>query len=554
LPWFLVDASSGKTVASGKTEALPYDLLSGDAPQVADFSSFRKSGSYYILVGDRRSPSFRIGADVLSGLALDSLKYFYRSRSGVELKKEFAGATWAREAGHLTDSKVAAFGGADAQGKAWEGYDFLVDGSGGWYDAGDFGKYVVNGGISVWTLQDAYERSPASFKDGQLGIPESGNGRPDILDEARWELEFMLRMQIPEGKKLAGMCFHKLHDRKWSSMPCALPATLDNNIAGKDGWSWGRFAYEPTTAATLNLAACAAQAARLWAPLDEAFSRRCLDAARAAWKAARENPALLAGNVPGDGGGNYDDKEVADEFFWAAAELFATTGEDEYSAFLKASPCWKAIPGLDGRGPSAMSWSDTAALGAISLLSSRQAKLAAPDRAALAAQLLAAADRYLEAAGRNAYGAPIGAEGYLWGSNSIVLNDAIVLALAYDLTKKAPYRDAVLGSMDYILGYNALRRSFVTGYGACPPLHPHHRVWANDPDSGFVAPPPGVLAGGPDKSVEDPEMKAAGLSGLPIAKRYVDLLGSFATNEVAINWNAPLAWVSGWLCRQYGGK
>ena len=143
--------------------------------------------------------------------------------------------------------------------------------------------------------------------------------------------------------------------------------------------------------------------------------------------------------------------------------------------------------------------------------------------------------------------------GFVWGSNSGILNNAIILALAYDATGKAPYRDVVGRAMDYLLGYNALRKSFITGYGINPVLHPHHRLWANDPESGFVAPPPGVVAGGPNRDIQDPEMKAAGLSGLPIAKRYLDRIGSFATNEVCINWNAPLAWVSNWLNIQYGG-
>ena len=104
------------------------------------------------------------------------------------------------------------------------------------------------------------------------------------------------------------------------------------------------------------------------------------------------------------------------------------------------------------------------------------------------------------------------AAGFLWGSNGGILNNAIILAVAYDLTKKAAYRDAVTRAMDYLLGYNGLRKSFVTGYGTYPVSHPHHRVWANDPDSGYVAPPPGVVAGGPNKNIQDPEMKSAHLS------------------------------------------
>jgi endoglucanase len=553
LPWTVSDAASGNAVASGMTSPGVADLLTGDTLHVADFSAVTRPGSYYLTIGEAKSPVFRIGDDIMKGLSVDALKYFYRTRSGIELKPEFAGATWARDAGHLSDAKVAAFAGTDAQGRKWDGGGLYVNGLGGWYDAGDFGKYVVNGGISVWTLQNAYERNPAAYKDGQLDIPESGNTYPDILDEARWELDFMLRMQIPAGNPMAGMVFHKLHDRKWSGVPSALPTEMDNNLELKDDCSTGRFAYEPTTAATLNLAACAAQAARLWAAFDPGFSARCLTAAKTAWAAARANPIALAGNVPGDGGGNYEDGTVSDEFYWAAAELFASTGDPEYLSFLKSSPYWTAFPGLDPGKTSAMSWADTAALGDISLLSA-SSKLGPSDRAFLEAQLIATADRYLDEVSKPGYGAPLEPSGYVWGSNSGVLNNAIVLALAYDATKKEAYRAAVAGAMDYLLGYNALRRSFVTGYGTYAASHPHHRIWADDPDSGYVAPPPGVVVGGPDKSLEDPEMKAAGLSGQPMARRYLDIIGSFATNEVAINWNAALAWVANWLDIRLGGR
>jgi endoglucanase len=200
-----------------------------------------------------------------------------------------------------------------------------------------------------------------------------------------------------------------------------------------------------------------------------------------------------------------------------------------------------------------MNWSDTAALGTLTLVAATS-KLEKADRASLESQIVATADRYLDEAAKVGYGAPIDSSGYVWGSNSGILNNAIILAVAYDATKKAAYRNAVVRAMDYLLGYNGLRKSFITGYGTYSVNHPHHRVWANDPDSGYVAPPPGVVAGGPNKNIQDPEMKSAHLSGASISKRYVDLIGSFASNEVCINWNAPLAWVANWLNLQYGGK
>jgi endoglucanase len=549
LPWELFEAKGGGRVARGSTRPGAYDLLSGDNLRVADFSSFKKEGEYYIVIDGNRGPNFRIAADLLDGLRAESLKYFYRSRSGIELKAEYAGSTWARPAGHLSDAEVAVFDGVDAQGKKWDSYDFLVNGSGGWYDAGDFGKYVVNGGISVWTLQNAYERAPARFADGPLLIPESGNGYPDILDEARWELEFMLNMQIPEGQALAGMSFHKLHDRVWANMPSDIPAEYDNNLEREDGCARGRFAYEPTTAATLNLAACAAQASRLWSPLDAAFARRCLAAARTAYAAARAHPDLLAGNVPGDGGGNYDDREVSDEFYWAAAELYAATGEAAFLQDLKASRYWTKFPGLEAGSANSMGWAGTAALGTITLVSAAT-NLPKADRSALRAQIVATADRYLAEAAKAGYGVPMDYSGFVWGSNGGILNNAIILAIACDITGKPAYRDGTVRALDYLLGYNGLRRSFITGFGSFPSAHPHHRVWANDRDAGYVGPPPGIVVGGPNKNIEDPEMKSARVSSLPIAKRYLDVLGSFATNEVCINWNAPLVWVVDWLSRR----
>jgi endoglucanase len=533
LDWWLIDPKTMLTVAGGKTSPGVDDPLSGDTVHAVDFSSFSKEGSYVLIVDNKESSVFRIANDIMGGLAKDSLEYFYRDRSGLELLPEYAGKLWARPAGHLSDAKTPVFG------KVAD----MVDGLGGWYDAGDYGKYVVNGGIAVWTLQDAYERNPSAFKDGDQAIPENRNGFPDILDEARWELAFMLHMQIPSGQELAGMAYHKLHDLNWSGVPSPLP----ENFEGE------RYAYEPSTAATLNLSACAAQASRLWRSLDPSFAAACLAAAKAAWKAALANPSLIAGNVPGSGGGNYDDPTVSDDFYWAAAELFATTGDKEYLDYIKASPYFAAFPGLEAKAASSMSWGDTAGLGTLSLALAKGAlPQAESDR--LRAQIASTADRYLKTEAANGYGVPLDKAGYVWGSSSLVLNNALILALAYDFTGKEPYRKGVVAAMDYILGRNSLNKSFVSGYGADPLSNPHHRLWANDPESGYPVPPPGLLAGGPNASIQDPAMEKEKLIDRPIAKRYLDSIESFATNEIAINWNAPLVWISSWLDQQYGTK
>jgi endoglucanase len=534
--WALVDDATGRMVYAASTGPPVTDAASGDTLQVADFTGFDTPGTYRLLINDAVSAPFTIGEVPYAGLAVDAARYFYLSRSGIELLPEFAGPDHARPAGHLSDDAVTCYRGTDADGVAWPGCAYTLDASGGWYDAGDYGKYVVNGGISVWTLQNLQERRSGAFPDGSLGLPESGNGVGDLLDEARWQMAWLLSMQVPEGHPQAGMAHHKLHDLAWEGMPLLPPTVVDDDPTFEG--PHGRYLYPPSTAATFNLAATAAQCARVWRDLDAEFAARCLHAAERAFRAGVEEPVALAGNTPGAGGGNYDDGQVADERFWAAAELYLTTGDPRYADAMRATPYLTGFGGL-GRD-TAMTWGDTAALGALSLIL-HEADV--PEVATLRAQLLRTADGYLEVIATEGYRVPI--RTYVWGSNSSVLNNAIVLAYAHDLTGDETYLHGVLESMDYLLGRNALAFSFVSGYGERAMTNPHHRFWANEAD--WPPPPPGVVAGGPNAAPSDPTALAHATPGAGPARRYVDLRGSWSTNEVTINWNAPLVWVAAYL-------
>jgi beta-glucosidase len=534
--WALIDDATGRMVYAASTGPPVVDAASGDSLQVADFTGFDTPGRYRLQINDVVSAPFAIGEVPYASLAIDAARFFYLSRSGIELLPAHAGPDHARPAGHLSDDAVTCYRGTDADGVVWPGCDYTLDVAGGWYDAGDYGKYVVNGGISVWTLLNLHERLPGAFPDGSLRLPESGNGVSDLLDEARWQMAWLLSMQVPEGQPQAGMAHHKLHDLEWEGIPL-LPPTIFDNDPNFEGHA-GRYLYPPSTAATFNLAATAAQCARVWRDLDADFAERCLRAAERAFRAGVEEPIALAGNTPGAGGGNYDDGRIADERFWAAAELYLTTGDPRYADALRATPYLGSFAGL-GRDTS-MTWGDTAALGALSLIL-HDADLGAV--ATLREQLLRTADGYLEVIAREGYRVPI--RTYAWGSNSSVLNNAIVLAYAHDLTGDAAYLHGVLESMDYLLGRNALAFSFVSGYGERAMTNPHHRFWAHEGD--WPPPPPGVVAGGPNASPSDPTaLEHATLDAGP-ARRYVDLRGSWSTNEVTINWNAPLVWVAAYL-------
>jgi endoglucanase len=533
--WSLVNAETNETVSGGLTTVGRFDSASGDTVQMVDFSDVTTPGMYVLVVDNIRSAPFRIGSDLYTNLKTDALTYFYLNRSGIELEEQYAG-DWARQAGHITDAEVPCFSGRDADGVEWEGCDYTLNVRGGWYDAGDYGKYVVNGGISAWTLLNLYEAMPDAYSDGSLSIPENANNVPDILDEARWEVEFLLNMQVPQGEPLAGMVHHKMHDRRWSGLPLLPPTEVDNADTRN-----GRFLFPPSTAATLNVSAVAAQCARIWRTIDSTFSARCLEAAERAWVAANANPELYAGNTPGEGGGNYGDTDVSDEFFWAAAELYITTGDAQYREFLTGARYFKQFPGNDSNLVSAMNWNETAALGTLSLVLVPN-ELPENMLADLRQQIAEAADRYLSVMNREGYRVSLTEDRYYWGSNSDVLNNAIVLAYAYNLTNDVRYLNGVIESMDYILGRNAMSFSYVSGYGTTFLQHPHHRFWANQPENGFPPPPPGAVAGGPMGNPPDP-VAMEKLTDTPPAKSYIDDIGSYSTNEITINWNSPLAWV-----------
>ncbi|MFD0307353.1 glycoside hydrolase family 9 protein [Streptomyces sp. NPDC127119] len=539
LNWQLRSAS-GATAASGRTVVHGADTASGESTHVADFSAFRKAGAGFVLVVDGWSSApFDIRANLYDTLRTESLAFFYHQRSGTPIEASLVGPSYARPAGHLGvapnqgDTSVPCQAGV---------CDYTQDVRGGWYDAGDHGKYVVNGGISVWLLVDSFTRAQragtaSALGDSTLRIPERGNGVPDILDEARWELDFLMRMQVPEGKPYAGMAFHKIHDAAWTGIPTR--PELDPQP---------RELHRPSTAATLNLAATAAQCARVFRPYDSTYAKRCLSVARTAWTAAQANPALYAPDSDSTGGGPYNDTQVTDDFYWAATELYAATGERVYRDAVTSSPWHTSADALTATG---FNWADTAALGRLTLATVPNG-LPASDIRRVRASVTAAADGHLATMAGQGYAVPIPANGYVWGSNSQVTNNAIVVATAYALTGQQRYRAGVLESMDYLLGRNTLDLSYVTGYGDTYAKNQHHRFWAHQYDASLPNPPAGSLAGGPNSGLQDPVAQEH-LAGCAPAACYIDDIGSYSTNEVTINWNAPLAWLAAFASERRHG-
>ncbi len=543
LDWKLVD-SAGATVTSGKTKPLGEDKEAGELIHQIDFSAATTPAKGLVLVvGTDKSDPFDIDTTLYERLKYDSLAFYYQQRSGMPIEMPYAAdPKWVRGAGHPGDTKIACAPNS--------GCSYTLDVSGGWYDAGDHGKYVVNGGISVWTLLAWYERtkhlgsSIADYGDGKLNIPEGKNQKPDLLDEVRYELEFLMKMQVPEGQKLAGMAHHKLHQLKWTGIPTA--PDKDNEP---------RYLKPPSTAATLNLAAVAAQAARLFKGVDDAFAAKCLASAERAYAAAEKNPKLFAPGDDKEGGGPYGDIDVTDEKYWAAVELYVTTGKADYQKAMTASPHYLKVPVSAGGGMSSLAWQNVAGLGTVTLVLAPNGLPKADIEKARTA-VVSAATRFQDASLKTGYRVPFASSGgrYPWGSNSFVANNGVILSLAYDLTKKEQFRDGAFDALNYLLGRNPMAKSYVTGYGERPLQNPHHRFWAHQANDQFPVPPPGILSGGPNSGIDDPKAKSAGLGGCAAQKCYIDDIESWSTNEIAINWNAPLVWLAGFADEKSKGK
>lgn len=565
---FYLKDSTGATVYTGKSTYMGYDKDSGDTVHILDFSDFKTNGENYYLetsTGDK-SWNFQIGEELYSNMLYDSLNYFYQNRSGIAIESQYisSGDTSAlsRPAGHNPDNAITEL--------VW-GYtdSYSLDVTGGWYDAGDHGKYVVNGGISLWTMQNMYERAinldtinEDIYGDGALNIPESNNGYPDLLDEARYELEFMFKMIVPEGYKYSGMVHHKIHDDKWTGLATAPTDDTKNRIL-----------KPPTTTATLNVSACSAQAYRLWKGIDDDFASKCLEIAKSTYEKAKEYPNMYAPLDEAIGGGAYGDTDATDEFYWASCELYLATGDQQYYNDMKSSRYFLQVPttltgGEDVNTIGSMDWGNTSALGTLSLAIA-DSNLLENDKSTVKDNILGASDYYINLENSQGYGLPIeqstvyvnagdsssAITGYPWGSNSFVMNNAIIMAYAYDLSNDEKYINGVYSALDYILGRNPLDYSYVTGYGYHSVENPHHRFWSYQADESFPSAPAGVLVGGANSGLQDPWVKG---SGWKVGEKspqlcYMDNIEAWSTNECTINWNVTLSWITGFFT-QNGNK
>lgn len=520
----VVAAEGGRTVFRGALGPPRGGAFSRDTTRAADFSALARPGTYRVVVpGVGASHPFRVAASVHDSLARAALKGFWFQRTDQPLEERWAGP-WHRPVGHPDTSILIHPSAATAPRPAGS----RIRSPGGWYDAGDYNKYIVNSGITTATLLSFYEDFPEYAARLRAGTPDSGDDLPDVLQEALYNLRWMRTMQDPAD----GGVYHKLTEARFSGFVMPERVTAERYVVMK------------STAATLDFAAVMAQAARVLPRAGVANTAQAdslLDAALRAWAWARRNPAVVydqeamnRGFDPDVVTGAYDDRTLDDEFAWAAAELLAATRQDSF---------YTAVAIVPTDSTPLPEWAVVRTLGLYTLVRAGDALPAAAraDLPRIRQLIVRLGNGYARAASTTAYATPMGGgrRDWIWGSSAVAANQGIALVQAYRLTRDPAYLRHALANLDYLLGRNATGYSFVTGFGGKPPMHPHHRPSGAD---GVEAPVPGLLAGGPNPGRQD--RADCTYNDTTWDRAYVDHVCSYASNEIAINWNAPLVYLA----------
>lgn len=490
----VVDEAGGAVVLAGdivdrppppreaKAKPADTDPLSGERVRQLDLAAL-KPGRYHLRVsGLGRSWSFAVGGEAAQQLARTAIRGLLTQRCGCELTA--AVSAFPRPACHVRTWRHGRLvGGIEERwpdGRLEQSNPPLAPDEpsrefhGGHHDAADFDLFAGHL-YGLAKLLAAYEAAPGAWRDGDLGLPESGNGIPDLLDEVAWGLRFYAENQQADGGVPAGRGNDEDYQRnEWLKEGAKEFGTIP---------PFG--VLPPTRSSTGTFAAVAAQFARLIAPYDAARAADLQARAARAWAWAKQD----GGGDWRNTGGAYAALAWPRTLVWAAAELWTTTGVAEYQAYLLAKRGDKATW--------ATTWKDVGELGYVQWPFARCPRPGtdAAYQQELRAAVVKAGDDAVANVERTAYrmGArPDGAGG--WGDMVGGPVHGGLALYAWLLTGERKYLDTASLNADYQLGCNPLGRSFITGVGGRPPAHPELRPWLYDAQG---IPAPGVPVYGP---------------------------------------------------------
>lgn len=497
---FQVKTLDGDVVFEGTASEEIRTRDTGERVRHADFSEVDEPGEYYVEVpGVGRSPDFRIGQDVFDEPLVATLLGLHGQRCGTAVEFEWNDATYSHGVCHEEEA----------------GLDFVPgesgtkDARGGWHDAGDYGRYTVNGAFAVAFVLKAFEDYPDRLKDLELPIPERGGDLPDVLDEARYQLEWLLKMQLSDGS-----ASHKVTAQRFEGT--VLPENDTSPL----------YFVSPGTAATANFAAALALAARVYEPYDAEFAERCLTAAQQAFDFLLAHRDPITPDQSKFSTGGYERLGYDDERAWAAAEIFRTTGDE---AALEEFELLFAELGFTMKRN--FDWDDATNLALVTYLFTDREGRDEATVESIRNMALNVGDGLVEDSLVHGYGRSLSTL-YYWGINGVLARTAFNLAAAYRLEPDPKYLNALTAQVDHLLGRNPYGRSYLTGVGHRPARFPHHRPSM----AGGVA-WPGLLVGGPHATPNN-----EGRDPVPEGLTWEDASDNYWHNEVAINWNTALVY------------
>ena len=526
---------------------------SGKERRIFDFSEITEPGTYTVKAGNATA-DFTVSPAAYEELAQAALTAFYHQRSGMDLDPEIAGQ-WARKGGH-PDTEVLIHASAASDFRP-EGT--VISSPKGWYDAGDYNKYIVNSGYSLGLMAEAFLMFPEQYdwetKDIDYGEYTRNTQKiyEPIFEELSYNEEWMWTMQDPED----GGVYHKLTTPNFEGFIAPVECRQQRYVVQKSVTAALDFAGSLCSMAGLN------SMAWINCDINARIYKERYDKAEAAYAWAKAHPDALyfqekinEAYDPDITTGAYGDFSADDEFFWAASSLYLATKKAEYLEDVK-----QYFP----ESFKLMSWGYVAPLGIFNWLQYEKRMLAykpfwgkdlfgkpycitAEEQEIIdrcKAMLLEYCDAtILDVEGscfNNSYGNK--PDEFLWGCLSSFCDQAICFLYAYEITGDEKYLVNAHRNVNYILGQNATGYCYVTGFGIKSPMFPHSRLCHSD---GVEAPIPGLLVGGPNPDQNDIIEVKKYDSDYP-DESYMDIMPSYASNEIAINWNASLVAAIHWL-------
>lgn len=506
---FTLVSETGETCYQGNAVYFGEDMYSRDQVYQMNFSDFTQVGKYHIVLENgEQSGDFEIAENVYDAVEKSLLKAYYYLRCGTALEEKYAGV--------YQHAKCH-----DREAVLWEDHTVSLEVTGGWHDAGDYGRYVTAGACALGHLLYAYKLFPEAFALS-VDIPESGNGVPDLLNECRWELEWMLKMQREDGA-----VFHKVTTAEHA--PFIMPECDREAL----------YVFAVSSMATADFCGACALAAEIYRTFDAAFADRLAEAARQAYNFLEMHSEMIAFHNPvGNNTGEYDEEKDDDNRFWAAAQMYALTGEQKYRT---------ALENLYHSGTidtTALGYGEIGGLGALAYLFGGQERQEDALGQELQQHFLAAAGHLAELSDQCGYKAAMEPWNYSWGSNMNLLKHGMLFAMADRLEGKRKYYPYAQAQWDYLFGVNALGYSYVTGVGTHCVNAPHYRPSCAD---GIEKSVPGLVSGGPNGEPSDPDAIRKLAKGTPPMKCFVDDADCYSMNEVTIYWNSTAVFLGGYL-------